>query len=116
MEKILCRVTVLTGFSNGHPLPSRLSTAERKNFAPQIAKLRALMANSLTGIDLVHCWVSWSILPLSRRTSLMHEYTGNVNDPQRHSDIPMTEEEVTESVKKMLDEPISECCKTGLAP
>ena len=72
------------------------------------------MANGLTSIDLVRCWVSWGILPLSRRTRLMHEYTGNVNDPQRHTDIPITDEEVTESVKNMLDELIAECSKTRL--
>ena len=64
--------------SNGHPLPSRLSATERKAFAPQFAKRRALMANGLTGIDLVRCWVSCGIFPLSRRPGLMHEYTGNV--------------------------------------
>ena len=74
------------------------------------------MANGLTGIDLVRCWVSWSILPLRRRTRLMHEYTGDVKDPQRHTEIQMTEDEITKSVKKMLDEPITECSKTGLRP
>ena len=74
------------------------------------------MANGLTGIDFVRCWVSWSILPLSRRPGLMCEYTGDVKDPQRHIDIQLTDEEITESVKKMLDEPVSECSKTGLSP
>ena len=74
------------------------------------------MANGLTGIDLVRCWVSWSILPLSRRTGLMCEYSGDTKDPQRHTDIQLTDDEITESVKKMLDEPISECSKTGLRP
>ena len=46
----------------------------------------------------------------------MHEYTGDVNDPQRHTDIQMNDDEVTESVKKMLDEPTAECSKTGLCP
>ena len=46
----------------------------------------------------------------------MHEYTGNVKDPQRYHEIEMTDEEVIESVKKMLDEPIAQCSKTGLAP
>ena len=46
----------------------------------------------------------------------MHEYTGDVKDPQRHTEIQMNDDEVTESVKKMLDEPISECSKTGLCP
>ena len=73
--------------SNGHPLPQRLAAKERQTYAPQLAKLRALLANGLTGIDPVHCWVSWGILPLSRRTKLMHEYTGDVKDPQWHHEI-----------------------------
>ena len=74
------------------------------------------MANGLTGIEFACCWVSWGILPLSGRTRLMYEYTGDVKDPQRHTEIQMTDDKVTESVKKMLDELISECSKTGLRP
>ena len=74
------------------------------------------MANGLTGIDLVRCWVSWSILPLSQHPGLMCEYTGDLKDPQHHIDIQLTDEEITEAVKKMLDEPISECNKTRLRP
>ena len=74
------------------------------------------MANGLTGIDFVRCWVSWSILPLSRRPGLMCEYTGDVKDPQRHINILLTDAEVTEAVKKMLDIPVAECSKTGLSP
>ena len=46
----------------------------------------------------------------------MHEYTGDVKDPQRHTEIQMNDDEITESVKKMLDEPIAECSKTRLRP
>ena len=46
----------------------------------------------------------------------MCEYTGNVKDPQWSHEIEKTDEEVTEAVKKMLDEPIAQCSKTGLAP
>ena len=74
------------------------------------------MANGLTGIDLVCYWVSWGILPLSRRPRLMHEYTGNVKDPQRYHEVVMTDLEVTESVKNMLDETITVCSQTGLLP
>ena len=102
--------------SNEHRLPQRLTARERSTYAPQLSKLRALMANGLTRIDLVRCWVSWGILPLSRRTGLMCEYSGNAKDPQWHNEIQLTDDEITESVKKMLDEPISECIKTGLRP
>ena len=74
------------------------------------------MGNGLTGIDLVRCWVAWRIMPLSRRPGLMCEYTGDVKDPQRHIDIQMTDEEVTESVKKILNESESVCSQTGLIP
>ena len=74
------------------------------------------MANGLTGVDLVRCWVKWLILPLSRRSGLMHEYTGDAKDPQWFTEIEVTDDEVTESVKKLLDEPIAVCSQTGLAP
>ena len=70
------------------------------------------MANGLTGVDFVCCWVSWSILPLSHRPGLMCEYAMDVKDPQRHIDIQLTDNEITGSVKKMLDELVSECSKT----
>ena len=101
---------------NGHPLPLLLTAKERQTYAPQLAKVRALLANGLTGIDLVRCWVSWGILPLSRHPVLMHEYSGNVKDPQRYHEIVMTDIAVTESVKKMLDEPIAACSQIGLPP
>ena len=46
----------------------------------------------------------------------MHEYTDNANDPQRFNEMEVTDDEVTKSVKKMLDEPIAACSQTGLAP
>ena len=102
--------------SNTHPMPQRLSSVERAKYAPQLAKLRAFMANGLSGVDFVRCWISWSVLPLSRRPGLMCEYTGELEDPQRHINIQVTDEEVTESVKKILNEPESVCRQTGLNP
>ena len=46
----------------------------------------------------------------------MCEYIGDLKDPQRHIDIQVTDDEITEAVKKMLDEPISKYSKTGLRP
>ena len=74
------------------------------------------MANGLTGIDLARCWISWSILPLSRRSNLMCKYTDSVDDPLRHTKIQLPDDEVTESVKKMLNEPEHLCAQTGLLP
>ena len=74
------------------------------------------MANGLTGVDFAHWWIGWSILPLSRRPGLMCEYTGSLNDPQRHINIQLTEAEITEAVKKMLNEPEAVCSQTRLSP
>ena len=74
------------------------------------------MANGLTGVDFVRCWISWSILPLSHRSDLMCEYTGELEDSQRHINIHLTDEEVTEPVKKILNESEAVCRQTGLEP
>ena len=74
------------------------------------------MANGLTGVDFARCLINWSILPLSRRSGLMCEYTGSLKDPQRHIDIQLTDAEVTATVKKMLNEPEAACSQTGLSP
>jgi hypothetical protein len=46
----------------------------------------------------------------------MCEYTGDLKDPQRHIDIQLIEAEVTEAVKKILNEPEAVCSQTGLSP
>ena len=74
------------------------------------------MANGLTGVDFVRCWISWSILTLSRRRGLMCEYTDEVDDSQCHCNIELSEEEVTEGVKKILNESELICSQTGLSP
>ena len=46
----------------------------------------------------------------------MFEHTGNTNDPQRFNSIELTDDEVSESVKKILDEPLAVCTQIGLRP
>ena len=46
----------------------------------------------------------------------MREYTGSRKDAQWHIDIQLTDEEVTEAVKKILNEPEAVCAQTGLIP
>ena len=38
-----------------HRLPGKLTPAERKKIAPTIVKVKGLLGNGLTGIDLVRC-------------------------------------------------------------
>ena len=74
------------------------------------------MANGLTGVDLVRCWVAWRILPLSRHSNLMCEYTGNVKDPQRHCQIELNYEDINDMTKTLLNESLEDYIKTGLNP
>jgi len=97
-------------------LPDRLSTTDRAKYAASIAKIKALIANGLTGVDLTRCWVSWNVMPLSRRDRLMSEYTGELDDPLRYSNAQLTEQEVNSIVKTLLGEKQEACNKTGLKP
>ena len=73
------------------------------------------MANGLTGIDLVRCWVAWRILPLSRRPGLMYDYTGKLKDPQRHCQIEITDEDINNMTKSLLNESLEDCSQVGLS-
>ena len=102
--------------SNKHHLLDRINTVERKKYMPVFSKIWALMANGLTGIDLVRCWVAWRVLPLSRRPGLMHEYTGKLSNPQRHCQIELTDEDINNMTKTLLNERLVDCSKVGLNP
>ncbi|KAM3189563.1 hypothetical protein ACQJBY_068078 [Aegilops geniculata] len=43
-------------------------------------------------------------------------YNGNLKDPQRCCDIQLSDAEITEATKKLLNEPLKECSKTRLSP
>ena len=83
---------------------------------PIFSKIRALMANDLTGIDLVHYWVAWRILPLSRHPGLMYDYTGELKDPQRHCQIEITDEDINNMTKTLLNEILEDYSKIGVNP
>lgn len=95
--------------------PDRLTPGDRKKYEPTMAKIRALVANGLTGVDLARCWVNWQIMPLSRRDWLMYEYTGELNDSLRFTN-PVTPEDTNATVKTILGEKMEICCKEGLKP
>ena len=99
-----------------HRLPEKITAAERKKLAPTIAKVKALLGNGLTGIDLVRCWVSWRIIPLSHRSGLMCTYTGGKKDPLRHSSVHLTEEAINEMTETLRNEDPDDCSKVGLNP
>ena len=71
---------------------------------PTIRKIKALLGNGLNGIDLVRVWVTWRILPLSRRSGLMCTYTGEKEDPMRHSPEDLPDDVVDATVQSLLKE------------
>ncbi|XBI53663.1 hypothetical protein VPH35_035852 [Triticum aestivum] len=99
-----------------HSLPDKLTQAERQPLIPTINKIKALLGNGLNGIDLVRVWISWRVIPLSRRPGLMCAYTGWKDDPLRHSPNDLPEEVVDDMTKSLLNESLADCGRTGLSP
>lgn len=96
--------------------PGWASQEEREQIAGIYPRLRALLANGLTGVDLVRCCVSWRILPLSHYGSLMCTYMGEPTDPQQYHPTNLKADEINATVKSLLREPQEACNKTGLKP
>ena len=46
----------------------------------------------------------------------MCQYSGKLDDPQRFTKEKLSESEVIESAKKMLNVTLADCSKVGLAP
>ena len=99
-----------------HPLPDKITAAERKTLAPALAKIKALLGNGLNGIDLVRVWLAWRVIPLSRRPGLMCTYTGKKNDPLRHNPNDLPEDVINDMMKSLLNESLADCSKVGLNP
>ena len=111
----------LLGFHNcrlspKHPLPDRISVAEWAKYGPNFSKIRALLANGLTVVDLVRCWVAWRIIPLSCRPDLMCNYTCDVKDPQRYNQTRLEDQEINEMTNSLLVETLESCSEMGLNP
>ena len=77
---------------------------------------QALITHGLTGIDLVKCWLRWSIQPLAIRPRIMYEYTGESTDSLRFSKVNLTEEQVMKSAKPLLGEKMDALSQHGLLP
>ena len=101
---------------SNHPLPDKLSQAERQPLIPTINKIKALLGNGLNGVDLVRVWIAWRVIPLSRRPGLMCDYTGRKDDPLRHSPNDLPEDVVDDMTKSLLNESLADCGRTGLSP
>lgn len=94
-------------------LPDKITATERKSLAPTLSKIKALLGNGLTDIDLVRVWLACRFISLSRRTGLMCEYTGAKNDPLRHSPDDLREDVIDDMTKSLLNESMADCGKVG---
>ncbi|XP_044318647.1 uncharacterized protein [Triticum aestivum] len=101
---------------SNHPLPDKLSAVECQKLAPTMVKVKALLGNGLSGIDLVRVWLAWRIIPLSRRPGLMCTYTCEKNDPLRHSPDDLPDDVIDNMTKSLLNESLADCGKVGLNP
>ena len=99
-----------------YQLPDKLTVAERMKLVPTIKKVQALLGNGLTGVDMIRCWVTWRIIPLSRRSGLMCNYTGGTNDPLCHSSVCLIEEAIVEMATTLVNSKYEDCSIVGLNP
>ena len=69
-----------------------------------------------SNIDPVRVWISWRVIPLSRRPGLMCDYMGRKDDPLWHSPNDLPEDVVDDMTKSLLNESLPDCGRTGLSP
>ena len=81
-----------------------------------MVKVKALLGNGLSGIDLVRVWLAWRIIPLSRRSGLMCTYTGELNYPLQHSPDNLPYDVIDDMTKSLLNKSLADCGKVGLSP
>ena len=74
------------------------------------------MGNGLDGIDLVRVWVAWRVIPLSRRPGLMCTYSGEKDDPLRHSPDNLLDDAVEATTQSLLKEGTVTSNAFGLLP
>src|SRR3954471_22721078 len=99
-----------------HPLPDKLTAIERLPLTPKIKKIKALLGNGLDGVDLVRVCVTWRIIPLSRLPGLMCNYSGEKDDPQRHSPDDLPDDVVEATTQSLLKEGTVTSNAFGLMP
>ena len=97
-------------------LPDKLTAAECKKLIPSIKRINALLGNGLTGVDLIHCWISWQVIPLSRRSKLMYEYGGGPYDSLCYNSVQLTEEDIVSMSTILVNGKYEDCNKVGLNP
>ena len=81
-----------------------------------MGRLKALVAHGLTGMDLIRCWATWRIQPLSPRTRLICTYSRQVSDNLRMTTEQAGPVEIERLVKKISGKMVKDQSGFGLSP
>ena len=97
-------------------MKARCSEAARPKVESLIIRIQALLSHDLENMDLVRCWTTWKIQPLSPRTRLICTYTRCVTDDLRVSNKLSDGPELGRLIKKLTGKPVKDQAHFGLQP
>jgi hypothetical protein len=66
-----------------------------------IRRIEKLMADGLSGLDLVYCWLSRRIQPLQHHDRLLHEYSESMDDDLRITNVNLPASILDARLKKL---------------
>ena len=97
-------------------MKARCSETARPKVESLITRIRALLSHNLENMDLVRCWTTWKIQPLSPRTRLICTYTRCVTDDLRMTDKLSDGTELGRLIKKLTGKMVKDQAYFGLQP
>ena len=97
-------------------MKARCSEAARPKVESLILRIRALLSHNLENMDLVRCWTTWRIQPLSPRTRLICSYTRCITDDLRTTDKLSDGPELGRLIKKLTGKMVKDQAYFGLQP
>ena len=97
-------------------MKDRCPESARPKVESLITRIRALLSHDLENMDLVRCWTTWKIQPLSPRTRLICSYTRRVTDDLRVTEKLSDGPELGRLIKKLTGKPVKDQAHFGLQP
>ena len=97
-------------------MKARCSETARPKVESLIVRIRALLSRNLENMDLVRCWTTWRIQPLSPRTRIICTYTRCVGDDLRTTDKLSDGPELGRLIKKLTSKPVKDQAHFELKP
>ena len=97
-------------------MKARCSEAARPKVESLIVRIQALLSHDLENMDLVRCWTTWRIQPLSPRTRLICSYTRRVTDDLRVTEKLSDGPELGRLIKKLTGKLVKDQAYFGLQP